>query len=454
MTSPPDRVELEAQRRVLGELDSAGFLPRVRGYLSLLGPGYMQSAMTLGGGTAAASLFAGAVFGYQLLWVAPVAMLLGVLMLSAISWQTLSTGQRPFEAMRRFAGWPFAYGWAIGALVSSIIWHFPQYALAAACLVDMGAVLGIEGLSPQWMGFVVLAWAVGFSLLYGSSPRMLRLYERILKYMVWTIVLCFGAVVLETGISDWGALLRGFVPFSIPGERNGIFGAVLVLSGLSAAVGVNMVFLYPYSLLARGWGREHRRLARFDLYIGMLLPYILASSLMVIATANTLHPLYAGKGLSPVEAARSLADVVGPTLARVVFNFGILGMALSSITLHMLTTGFVCVELFGWEVGSRRYRLATLLPAPGVLGPLFWSKYAVWLAVPTNILCGFLLPAAYVGFILLQRNKDYLAADRPRGLEGRLWFTGMVLTTLFLVGFLAWYAITKLPGYFETLLRG
>ena len=37
-----------------------------------------------------------------------------------------------------------------------------------------------------------------------------------------------------------------------------IAGATLVLSGLSAAVGINMLFLYPYSLRARGWGRGGR----------------------------------------------------------------------------------------------------------------------------------------------------------------------------------------------------
>ena len=85
---------------------------RTLGYLRLMGPGYLQSAMTLGGGTAAASLFAGAAFGYSLLWVAPVAMLLGVVMLSAISYQTLSTGVRPYEAMRRYAGEPFFFAHA------------------------------------------------------------------------------------------------------------------------------------------------------------------------------------------------------------------------------------------------------------------------------------------------------------------------------------------------------
>ena len=126
MARPPDPERLAEERRLLASLEGQGLWRRVRGYWSLSGPGYLQSAMTLGGGTASASLFAGAVFGYELLWVAPVAMLFGVIMLSAVAWQTLSTGMRPFGAMRRFAGAPFAWGWAIGALRASVIGHFPQ----------------------------------------------------------------------------------------------------------------------------------------------------------------------------------------------------------------------------------------------------------------------------------------------------------------------------------------
>jgi len=455
MAIPPDPEELARERELLTELDSKGWFERTTAYLKFAGPGYLQSAFTLGGGTAAASLFAGAAFGYELLWVAPVAMALGLIMLSAVAYQTLSTGLRPFDAMRRFAGAPFAWAWALGALLSSIIWHFPQYSLASAVLVDLGDVVGLGGLSQGWMGLVVLVWAVVLSMLYGSTPRMTRWYERILKYMVWGVILCFGLVVFRTGISNWGGLLRGFVSFKIPGEANGVAGATVVLSGLSAAVGVNMLFLYPYSLLARGWGREHRRLARFDLYLGMLLPYMLATSLMVIATANTLHMdgAFEGRSLSPSQAAGVLAEVAGPTIGRVIFSLGVLGMALSSITLQMLCAGFVCVELFGWKVGSWRYHLGTLLPAPGFLGAVFWNKIAVWVAVPTNILCGFLLPAAYVGFILLQRNKSYMKEDTPTGGKGTTWIGAMIFTTLFLTVFMVWFAWTKGPSYFDGLFE-
>ena len=77
------------------ELDAKPMVPRIAGYLKFMGPGYLQSAMTLGGGSAFAALFSGAAFGYQLLWVAPAAMLLGVIVMSAIAWQTLSTGVDP-----------------------------------------------------------------------------------------------------------------------------------------------------------------------------------------------------------------------------------------------------------------------------------------------------------------------------------------------------------------------
>ena len=39
--------------------------------------------MQIGGGTAFAAIFAGAAFGYSLLWVAPFAMALGIVMLAA-----------------------------------------------------------------------------------------------------------------------------------------------------------------------------------------------------------------------------------------------------------------------------------------------------------------------------------------------------------------------------------
>ncbi|MGA1708264.1 MAG: hypothetical protein ACO4CI_06205, partial [Phycisphaerales bacterium] len=136
MVHPPDPARLEAERAWLAEVSKRPWLGRQLAYLSRGGPGYLQSALTLGGGSASACILAGAAFGYQLLWVAPLGMILGGIVFAAIAHQTLSTGMRPFEAMRRHAGGFFAWGWAIGTVIASVVWHFAQYSLASAVLVD------------------------------------------------------------------------------------------------------------------------------------------------------------------------------------------------------------------------------------------------------------------------------------------------------------------------------
>jgi manganese transport protein len=375
-------------------------MSRFREYWRQCGPGFLQSALTLGAGTAASSLYAGALYGYGLLWVAPVAILIGVAALAAVAQQSLATDERPLAAMRRRAGPFFAWAWAGGALLASVIWHFPQYNLAAASLVDVAEVAGAPALHPGAASGIVLVWAVLLSFTYGKDARWVRIYERVLKWMVWLIVVALAWVVAHT-VTDWGAVARGFVPFRFPDATAGSPSSVQVaLSGLAAAVGINMVFLYPYSLRARGWRAEQTGLARFDLLFGMALPYAIATSLLVIATANVLHA--SGTGLELKAAigttTRVLGDVIGPVSGRVLFDLGMLAMALSSITLHMVVCGLVAMEVFGLPFGSRAHRLWTLLPIPGALAPFVWADYAVYLALPTSIACGALLPLAWFGF--------------------------------------------------------
>ena len=60
--------------------------------MRLSGPGWLQSAITLGGGSLIGALFLGVLGGTNLIWLQLVAIIMGVVMLSAISYVTLSTG--------------------------------------------------------------------------------------------------------------------------------------------------------------------------------------------------------------------------------------------------------------------------------------------------------------------------------------------------------------------------
>jgi hypothetical protein len=205
------------------------------------------------------------------------------------------------------------------------------------------------------------------------------------------------------------------------------------MAAFSAATGINATFLFPYTLLARGWGKEHRGLSGFDLVTGMLLPFCIATSLMVIATGCTIYdPVQFATGstkLSPMTAAAMLESAgLGLFFSRIIFGLGILGMALSSITMHMIICGFAVCEIFGIEPGSWRYRLACLIPAPGVLGVVLWKYIGSWIAIPTSAICGLMLPIAFVAFFILNNSKKYLGDDKPSGPKALLWNIAMVIS--------------------------
>ncbi len=448
---------LAQEKAELATLSGQGVLRRWRGYLSKTGPGWLQSALVLGSGSAMASLFAGAYLEYRLLWVQPLAMGLGIVMFAAMSYQTLSTGDRPFYAMKRFIHPVLAWSWAIGALVATVIWHLPQYALAAGMTEDMIQV--VSGWKPATSGGrTALLLAIGLGILaistavawsYSSGRSGVRFYEKTLKRLVCMIMLAFLVVIVRRAISGgvaWGRVFKGFLPLYIPTDARGVS---IVMAAFSAATGINATFLFPYTLLARGWGREHRGLSIFDLIIGMLLPFCIATSLMVIATGCTIYdPAQFASGstrLSPVTAAAMLQSAgLSVFFSRIVFGVGIVAMALSSITMHMLVSGFAVCEIFGVEPGSWRYRLACLLPAPGMVGVVLWKYLGPWVAVPTSAICGLMLPIAFVGFFILNNSSAYLGQDKPRGPKAWIWNTAMIVSIAASFASIVYYLVSLL----------
>jgi manganese transport protein len=448
---------LAKEKAELETLAGKPLLRRWRGYFAKTGPGWLQSALILGSGSAMASLFAGAFLQYKLLWVQPLAMLLGIVMFSAMSYQTLSTGIRPFYAMKRYLHPAVAWSWAIGALLATVIWHLPQYALAAGMTDDMiKAATGWTPSSPTTqtillivIGLVVLGISTAVVWTYSSGHKGIRLYERILKGMVWMIIIAFTIVIVRRAVSgsiQWGRLFKGFLPIYLPTDRRGVS---IVMAAFSAATGINATFLFPYTLLARGWGKEHRGLSRFDLITGMLLPFCIATSLMVIATGCTIYdPVKFASGstkLSPVNAAAMLESAgLSMFFSRIVFGLGILGMALSSITMHMLICGFAVCEVFGVEPGGWRYRLACLIPAPAVVGVVLWKYIGPWIAIPTSAICGLMLPIAFIAFFILNNSKKYLGNDKPTGLKAVLWNIAMIISIGATLASIVYYLISKI----------
>lgn len=416
MTAKWDPEKLTREIQELEALESRPLLSRMGGYLRRTGPGLLQSAMTLGAGSAVASVVAGASFGYDLLWVQPVAMFLGICMLAALGNVVLTTGERPYPAFSRELHVSIAFLWALGTIVASVIWHIPQYGLAAGAARDLADMAGMvvsdaKGLTTTGyavsigVGVGILALNIFTTWNYGSGSRGIKMYEWFLRCVIGLVILSFGYVVIRTGI-QWDKLANGLFGFTIPSAPGSI---TVVLGAIGAAVGINMTFLYPYSLLAKGWGKHHKTLSRYDLVMSMFVPFVLVTSLIIIAMANTKYdptvPQMLQKDLKPVEAAQALVGVLGP-FGRVIFDLGFIGMTCGAISAHMVVCGFTICEMFGLEYTTRRYRMFTLVPAIGIVGVA--TTTPMWLPVAASAICLTMLPIAYISFFIMNNKRGYI----------------------------------------------
>lgn len=445
MTSKWDPEKLEQEKAALTRLANEPFFGRLRGYFKLTGPAWMQSAMTLGAGSAAASVVAGAFYGYQLLWVQPIAMILGVFMMAALANITLTKGERAYLIVKREIHPAMAGLWALATVISTVIWHFGQYALLGGAAWDLANVAGVTNTTGTRAVETVVRFAAGFLILginiyltwnYGSKPAGIKLYEGFLRWMIRLVILSFCLVVvvqLVKGRIDFGGIFKGFLGFQIP-DRPGAL--TTVLGAIGAAVGINMTFLYPYSILAKGWGPHHKGLARFDLGTSLFVPYVILTSLIIVGMAATMHqPPFGtilGEGVTtanfkPVDAAQSLASVLGSSFGRIVFDLGFMGMACGAISAHMVCVGFTVCEMFGLEYTPKRYRMFTLVPAIGVLGVMI--KSPIWLPVLASAIAFTMLPIAYLTFFILQNKKSYLGEAVGRGWK-RIAFNAVLLVAL------------------------
>lgn len=282
-------------------------------YVKLSGPGWLQGAITLGGGSLAGALYLGVIMGYDMMWLQPIAMVLGVIMLAAISYVTLSTGQRPFAAIKENISPVLAWGWLIASMMANIVWSLPQFALGTAA-VQQNLVPSTAGDSGKLVvAFSLLIIASIVVWFYNSGSWGIKLFEIVLKIMVGIVVLSFFGVVAAMtyhGALDWGKILGGFVPnisylFNpVPSMMEKISGSEYsewwsnliagtqkdkIITAFATAVGINMTFLLPYSMLRKGWGKDHRGLAICDLSIGLIVPFVLATGCVVIASASQFH---------------------------------------------------------------------------------------------------------------------------------------------------------------------
>lgn len=323
-----EQERIQKQRDMIKSAKAKGKLATLGAYVRFSGPGWLQSAITIGGGSLSNSLYLGVLVGFWCMWVQPLAMIMGVVMLSAISYVTLSSGKPPLQAINEHVSPILGWGWLLASMLANMVWSLPQYALSAGALQqnlfpfffgwgDDPGVFGSVQAGTAAAAIIVLLIALTNVTIYNRGGVGIKIFETTIKSIIGIIVICFFGVIVKLSFVegsglDWGEVLAGLIPdikaFTQPADRiaaeiskvgpafQDFWSDIVVgrqrdvmIGAAATAVGINMTFLLPYSMIRKGWNRDFKGLSVFDLATGLVIPFTLATGCVVMASATQFH---------------------------------------------------------------------------------------------------------------------------------------------------------------------
>lgn len=425
----------------------------------LVGPAAVIAAGTMGAGSVAVLILAGAWFRYNLLWVVLFMLPLFVVAVDSSSRiGTVNQGKGMLSIVSR-------------RMHPSVAWILLLINVPIHILVAMGqfsvmtsAFLSLMGMNPPGVNtpqtqidhymvvevFTSIALA-GFVVWLVLSHG----YERMQKAMTALMILmfiCFFVIALRS-FSDAGDILAGFIP-NIPRDlpapgRDAVrltSSSIIAIVGSAIAPGALLVIPYLSSDARKGSIDLKQDLRKFIVNLGVVFGAY--AMFILIAGGYALYPLPNHADIETVhEAGQVLTkalppsiDFVGPTI----FTLGLFVAAMTTLVICVQVVIYLSLDMFNkpWEFteDNRLYRrlviLITLLS--GALAPV-WSFPAmlkVILLMGVNV---FIIPLVIITMIFLLNRREVMGTYTAG--TGR-----NVLLALCLIVAIA-LAVNQFPGY-------
>ena len=421
---------------------------------ALEGPAAVMAAGTMGAGAMAAFLLAGAWFRYQLLWV--IVLMLPVFVVSADSASrigALNPQRGMLSLVREHISAPLA--WCIVLLVVPV--HFlvcmgQISVMSSAALAPISAAAASLDLGSQVGLALVLAGGALWLVLSRGYQRM----QRVMTALMLLMFACFLLVALR-GLSEWPAILRGFVPtlppdLAVPGQRAPRVASTSIIAMVGAAIAPAALLGLPYLCADAGATRQALSAGFRHSVISLGLVFGTHAILVVIAGGFALYALPDHASFSDVGQASTVLRAVFPgalaPAGPVIFSLGLFVAAMTTLVVAAQVTVYLVLDMAGFEwrftPDNRRYRIALSVFVLGAaaLAPLweFPALLKVILLMGINVV---VIPVVYVILILLSHRAVVM-----QGVTTPWWRTALLLSGL--LASLA-LAVEKAPQYYRML---
>ena len=369
---------------------------------------------------------AGAIFGYQLLWVVVVGVV-GIIVYSEMCGRVAAVSNKAvFDAVRERVGFRAGLVTLVAAQVVNLMTLAAEVGGVAICLRLL------SGLPYRWLilaaivGLGIVVWVVSFEWI-----------ERIFGYGgLCLLVFAVAAVKLHP---DWGAVAHGYVPH-MDTEDTALY-LFFAVGLLGAAMTPYEVYFYSSGGVEEGWKPKDLGLNRANAIIGYSLGGFFSFALMIVGGA-----LFLEQGIQPdflgsiALGAEVPIGEVGLLLALIGILFAVGGASIDTL----FAGAYNLAQFFGWEWGRYRHAsgaprftltwmvllgLALAIVMTGV-DPVQLTEYAVIFSVVA-------LPLTYLPILLVANDRAYMG----KYVNGRV---SNVLGVAYLVVILA-VSLTAIP---------
>jgi manganese transport protein len=343
------------------------------------------------------NVVAGALFGYQLLWVVVVGVI-GIIVYSEMCGRVAAISNKAvFDVVRERVGFGAGLSTLVAAQIVNLMTFAAEVGGVAICLQLL------SGLPYEWL--LVLAVAAIGVVVWVTSFEWI---ERIFGYG-GLCLLVFTVAAVKLG-PDWGSVAHGFVPHI--DTEDPLLYCYFAVGLLGAAMTPYEVYFYSSGAVEEGWGPKDLGINRANAVIGYGLGGFLSFTLMI--TGGTL---FLAQGIEP-ESLGSIAlgaqvplGEIGLVLALVGILFAVGGASIDTL----FSGAYNLAQFMGWEWGRYRHPagaprftltwMVLLVLALGIVmtgvDPVMLTEYAVIFSVVA-------LPLTYLPILLVANDKAYM----------------------------------------------
>lgn len=342
---------IDTSKQLANDFANKETVKKVRAYWKLLGPGLTTGASDDDPSGIATYTQAGARFGSQLLWLAPITFPLMAVIQEMCARIGLVTGR---------------------GLAANIRINYPRWVLYlctsllfGANVLNIGADLGAmakatELVIPQ-INFGILVF---FFTILSLILQIFSTYEKYARYLKWLALILLSYVLSALSIRlDWANILSNTVIPSITFSKDQI---ILIAAILGTTISPYLFFWQTsqeveeeildgkttIKLRQEETSNQEIRNMRIDVWSGMFFSN-LVMFFIIAAAAGTLHLSGVTNIDTADQAALALRPIAGES-AFLLFALGIIGTGLLAVPVLAGSASYALSESLGWRSGLYR----------------------------------------------------------------------------------------------------